>query len=170
MAEHINPDYFPSGYTPEMENTRLDLYRLLNQFLASESVSNLCEEDGWLSEAMTHLDNFFENEATRILLSAAVLARVIDDRDDHLKQYDTVCGTLIKDINNPNDIVDLNLREACNKIIHATTVRYDVEVVHREQRYLNPYVYYYGKKGNKEWKATLRIIDFVKRYTLNVVY
>jgi len=170
MAEYINPEYFPSGYTPEMETTRLDLYRLMNQFLASKNVSELCESDGWLNEAMTHLDHFFENEATRILLSAAVLARVIDDRDGALKNYDTTCGELIPDLENPNNIIPLKLREACNKIIHATTIRYDVEVQYREQRYLNPFVYYYGKKGNTEWKATLNIIDFIKRYTLNVVY
>ena len=170
MAEYINPSHFPSGYMPEMEPTRLDLYRLLNQFLASKNISDLCEEDAWLCEAMGNLDYFFENEAIRILLSAAVLARVIDDREHNLKNFDTDCGELIPDVKNPNNVIPLTLREACNKIIHATTIRYDVEVVHLEQRYLNPFVYYYGKKGKVEWKATLNVIDFVSRYTLNVVY
>ena len=122
MSEYINPEFYQSGYAPEMETTRLDLYRLLNQFLASEHISNLCEDDAWFNEAIGHLDHYFENETTRILLSSAVLARVIDDRDNHLKDFDTKCGELITDLTNPNNVIDLNLREACNKIIHATTI------------------------------------------------
>ena len=152
-----------------MDTTRLDLYRLLNQFLASKNISDLCDEDAWFCEAMGHLDHFFENEVIRILLSAAVLARVIDDRDGQLKNFDTKCGELQPDMDNPNNVIGLTLREACNKIIHATTIRYDVEVVRLDKRYLNPFVYYYGKKGKTEWRATLNVIEFITRYTLNVV-
>lgn len=129
MAEWDNPHYFDSGYSPDIEVTQLDLYRLLNQFLASNSLSTKCDEDGGgLFHAMYTLDKFFEIEATRILLSSAVIARVMDDKNKDLNQYNTSCGVLIPDLNNPSDATDLQLREACNKIIHAKTIKYDVEV------------------------------------------
>lgn len=171
MAEWENPYYFDSGYCPDIEVIRLDLYRLLNQFLASQSLSEKCDVDGELFHAMHSLDSFFEIESTRILLSSAVIARVLDDKNKDLKQYNTSCGVLTPDLNNPKEIVDLQLREACNKIIHATKIKYDVEVVRHgyTQRYFNPYIYYYGSLGKKHWKAKLSIIDYVKKFTDNVM-
>jgi hypothetical protein len=172
MSEWENSEIFHSGYGPDIEITRLDLYRLINQFLASKTLSNICEEDWFLSEAMSSLDHFFEVEATRILLSSAVIARVIDDRENHLKNFDTCCGKLIKNISNPEDISDLCLREACNKIIHAKKINYDVEVeIHGStQRCFNPLIYYYGTHGSKKWKAILNVVDYVKHFTNNVIY
>lgn len=171
MAEWENPKIFDSSYGPDIEITRLDLYRLLNQFIASRRLSEMCADDPYLNHAMYALDHFFEIEATRILLSSAVIARVIDDRDGDLKNYDTTCGKLIKNLDNPNDVVDLNLREACNKIIHAKTIKYDVEVERHgyDQRLFNPYMYYYGSLNGKNWKAILNVVDYVKNYTDNVV-
>jgi hypothetical protein len=93
MAEYTNRYPFDSisGYYPDIESTRIDLYRLLNQFLASKKLSDMCIDDGWLNHAMYSLDHFFEIEATRILLSSAVTARVIDDRDGDLEEYETTC-------------------------------------------------------------------------------
>ena len=172
MAEWENPKIFDSGYGPDVEIIRLDLYRLLNQFLASPLLSDMCDKDAHLNHAMYSLDHFFEIEATRILLSSAVIARVIDDRDNMLKEFDTGCGELIPNLDNPNHILDLNLRGACNKIIHAKTIKYDIEVGIQgyDQRVFKPYIYYYGSKGKTKWKATLNVVDYIKRYTDNVVY
>lgn len=171
MAEWDNPHYFDSGYSPDMEVTQLDLYRLLNQFLASKPLSTKCVKDGKLFHAMYMLDKFFEIEATKILLSSAVIARVMDDKNKDLSQYNTSCGILISDLNNPTETIDLQLREACNKIIHAKTIKYDVEVESHgySQRYFNPYIYYYGSLGKKDWKVQLNVIDYVKNYIDNVV-
>ncbi|HHG3232889.1 TPA: hypothetical protein ACPVXW_004541 [Vibrio parahaemolyticus] len=171
MAEWENPRYFDNSYSPDLEVAKLDLYRLLNQFLASKTLSELCNADGELNHAMYTLDPFFEVEATRILLSSAVIARVIDDKHKDLHQYNTKSGILIPNLNEPENTVDLNLREACNKIIHADSIRYDVEVEVQgmTQRYFNPYIYYYGSLGKKRWKATLNVVDYVKNYTDNIV-
>jgi len=171
VVEWDNPKIFESGYGPDLEVTRLDLYRLLNQFVASKSLAKLCESDAYLHHAMYLLDNFFETEATRILLSSAVVARVIDDRDNHLKDYETFCGKLIEDFSNSPKEIDLTLREACNKIIHAKAVKYDVEVNRPgfDQRYLNPFIYYYGEYRRKEWKAILNVIDYIRVYVDHVV-
>lgn len=173
MAEWNDPKIFNSDYNyrPDIETTRLDLYRLLNQFLASRKLSEMCKIDAFLNHAMYALDNFFEIEATRILLSSAVVARVIDDRDGDLKEYETKCGILTRDLKHPDNSIDLDLREACNKIIHARVIKYDIEVgIHGyDQRIFNPYIYYYGNHNGKEWKATLSIVDYVKNYTDNVM-
>jgi hypothetical protein len=171
MTEWENPKIYESGYGPDIEVIRLDLYRLLNQFIASKRLSELCEDDPYLNHAMYSLDHFFEIETTRILLSSAVIARVVDDRDKYLKDYNTKCGKLIEDLQREDVLKDLYLREACNKIIHAKTVRYDVEVERHgyDQRLFNPYMYYYGTYKGKQWKAILNVIEYVKVFTDNVV-
>ncbi len=59
------------------------------------------------------------------------------------------------------------MREACNKIIHATEPRFDVEQPYlsdplAEGDYVGPYIYLYGTKGSENWRAVLSIIDFAK--------
>jgi len=61
----------------------------------------------------------------------------------------------------------LPLREACNKIIHATDFRFDVVQPYlsdpfAEGDYIQPFVYLYGTKGDQNWRAILSIIDFAK--------
>jgi hypothetical protein len=63
----------------------------------------------------------------------------------------------------------LTIREACNKIIHATKIHRDIANPSpfgnpfNPEAYVSPYVYLYGKKDGQDWKAKLSIIDFVKR-------
>jgi hypothetical protein len=62
----------------------------------------------------------------------------------------------------------LTLREACNKIIHATEINYDSVIPDRSNNpdregvYLRPHLYLYGTKNKKGWRAKLSIVDFVK--------
>jgi hypothetical protein len=61
----------------------------------------------------------------------------------------------------------LKLREACNKIIHATDIRFDVVTPDKanpdeEDAYILPRLYLYGKKDRSDWRAVLSIVDFVK--------
>jgi hypothetical protein len=58
--------------------------------------------------------------------------------------------------------------EACNKIIHATDIRFDVVVPDaamnpdEEGAYYQPRVYLYGSKGRDDWRAELSLIDFAR--------
>ena len=62
----------------------------------------------------------------------------------------------------------LRLREACNKIIHATDIRFDVVVPDaatnpdEEGAYCLPQLYLYGSKGHNDWRAELSLIDFAR--------
>ena len=72
------------------------------------------------------------------------------------------CGQLEKDVGT-TDVEILDLREACNKIIHAKKVRGDFEE-NGGQTYLNPLIYLYGEQKGKSWRATLDIVAFSKEY------
>ena len=59
----------------------------------------------------------------------------------------------------------LTLREACNKIIHATKVHHDEQDLDPGYQlgvYFPPYVNLYGKKDGRDWKAKLLIIEFAR--------
>lgn len=72
-------------------------------------------------------------------------------------------ASLVEDILTQESSAPLDFREACNKIIHAKRVHFDI-AVHEKTGvdYLNPVVYLYGSKGEKEWKATLDITQFCR--------
>ncbi len=164
MAEVEIPENYPhrEGHLPDMQTVLLDLYRLLSIFLASKNFAELRNEDGF--DPILELQEPEEDEITRILISSAVIARIIDDRDDHfLSESNTKCGWLINDLNNEENKVDLSLREACNKIIHATKIRTDLGKENYKSFY-NPIMYFYGKHGKNEWKASLDIIEYAKEY------
>mgnify|MGYP006081878151 CR=1 FL=1 len=98
-----------------------------------------------------------------ILLHLAITERVIGDREKRaFKSLGSDCGTHQNDTLKPeSDILDI--REACNKIIDAETVRFDMDDL-GEQKYLNPIIYLYGSQQKKEWRAQLNVINFCKDY------
>jgi hypothetical protein len=146
----------------------LDLYRLICMVAADRKVAN----HGLASRAITTLqETYFRSEVTRILISCAAGLRIqFDQRADgpSIKQKSD-CGKLF-----PNWATDkknaevLSLREACNKIIHATDIRFDVVVPDADRNpdeegaYHRPYLYLYGSKGRSDWRAVLSLIDFAK--------
>lgn len=162
MSEHIPNEFTRSGHFPNTGVLVLDLHRLLTMFLSSKKLAEMRTEEahdpiGWLQQ-------FEEDELHRILLSTAVAARTIDDRDNQfLDKCETTCGELIPDTSHPENIEQLNLREACNKIIHAKKIHGDLEEV-EWKKYSNPILYFYGSHNRKDWKATLNVVDYVVKY------
>lgn len=167
MAEYKNPleGLFKEGHFPNTSNTVLELHRLLAIFLSSKSFAALCTNyPGEGFDPIYKIQEVEGDEITRILLNLAITARVIDDREDRVFELvGSNCGQLQKNTEDP-DIEVLDLREACNKIIHAKKVRFDVEK-DGVQTYLNPFIYLYGEHQNgKTWRATLDIVAFSKEY------
>jgi len=162
---------YKPGYDLETDNIRLEMYRLLNQFLAEDTLSSLMENDDWLVHAMDIVGHLFTAECQRILIQASVVARIKDDNEEESRlkigAFETTCGTLVSDISRPYESSPLCLREACNKIIHALRFHYDIETIHGRE-IIRPTVYLYGVRGKKEWKVTLNIIDFIKHFINNV--
>ncbi len=62
----------------------------------------------------------------------------------------------------------LTLREACNKIIHATRIKHDVVIPDAHLNpdyygvYLRPHLYLFGQHRGRDWRAKLSIIEFVR--------
>ena len=168
MAEFISPQEGVSkeGYRPNTEHTALELHRLLAIFLASRSFAKLRKGNGERWEAIDHLQQFEDDEITRILLSAAVTARVVDDREEgFFERVAGTCGVLVEEKNGAPSEIPLTLREACNKIIHAKKIRFDVDETDEGQPFINPTIYLYGARSNgSEWKATLDVIKFAEEY------
>lgn len=169
MAEYKNPQegHFKEGHFPNTSNAVLELHRLLSIFLSSRAFAAL--RNGYPGEGFDpiyKIQEVEEDEITRLLLNLAITARVIDDRQDRIFELaGSNCGQLEKRQKDGSvlNVEVLNLREACNKIIHAAKVRFDIEE-EAGQPYLNPYIYLYGEQNGKSWKAVLDIIAFSKNY------
>jgi hypothetical protein len=163
MAEMIPQGcgVFKEGYKPNTKVAILELHRLVCIFLASKEFANLRDGPTHVLDTWDYLQEAEEDEITRILLSVAITARVIDDLADGV--FDFVaddCGTLEW----ANKAKPLTLREACNKIIHASKVRFDVEHSAGGQAYVMPFIYLYGEKNGVEWRATLDVLKFAREY------
>jgi hypothetical protein len=164
------PEYIPQhpqrkeGHFPNTGNAVVELHRLLAIFLSSRHFAELCERyPGEGFDPIYKIQEVEEDEITRILLNLAVTARVVDDREERVFEFvGSNCGTLQKDLRNQETDV-LEIREACNKLIHAETVRFDVEEL-GVQRYLNPIIYLYGSLQGRHWRARLDVIKFCKEY------
>ena len=164
MTEVTIPEGYPhrEGHRPNIEIVFLDLYRLLSIFLSSKNFAMLRDEHGL--DTITALQEPEFDEITRILISSAITARIIDDRNERfLSKEGSECGKLINNLNNPKEDVPLTLREACNKIIHAEKIRTDLEE-ENHKKYFNPIMYFYGKYKGLEWKATLDVIQYATKY------
>jgi hypothetical protein len=146
----------------------LDLYRLVCMVLADREVAS----HGLTSSAIATLQgDYFRSEVTRILISCAAGLRIQFDRrpQGSIIEPRSDCGKLFPNwATDPNKVEVLRLREACNKIIHATDIRFDVVVPDaatnpdEEGAYCLPQLYLYGSKGHNDWRAELSLIDFAR--------
>jgi hypothetical protein len=171
MAEYERPAHFRQGHLFDSGAIRLDLWRLLTSFLAEKRFSQLSEPelDYNFQPLLGLYSDFAETEMTRILLSSAAGLRVLDDRDGRfLDQIVDPCGELQSDINNP-EVVPLTLREACNKLLHAERINFDLERLDGGDiaapgfaTFLNPTIYLYGTHRRAQWRAVLDIVSYIR--------
>jgi hypothetical protein len=171
MAEYIpEQPQRTEGHFPNTSNVVVELHRLLAIFLASRRFAELCT--GYPGERFDPIYKIQEVEAdeiTRILLNLAITARVVDDREQRIFELvGSDCGTLQRDTSK-EQIDQLDIREACNKLIHASTVRLDVDDI-GVQKFLNPTIYLYGSLFGKSWRAELDVIKFCKEYVTIVCH
>lgn len=165
MAEY-EPTQPPrrEGHFPNTGNLVLEVHRLLAIFLSSRGFAELATlPPGEGFDPVYKIQEVEEDEITRLLLTLAIHGRVIDDREGKFSDGDDfACGLLQPDLDK-DDRKALGIREACNKIIHATKIRFDLEE-HREQTFLNPSIYLYGSSRAKQWRAELEVVSFGKAY------
>lgn len=144
---------------------RLELYRLFCMFSAGREVTK--HGVGWSTIELLE-EAYLEPEVMRILISCAAGLRIhFDQSEQKAMAIENVsdCGKVFPNWKlSVKNVEVLRLREACNKIIHATDIRFDMEMskAGRNRPYYRPFIVLYGKKGQRNWRAELSIIDFVK--------
>jgi hypothetical protein len=168
MAEESRDDFLLPGQHFDPGPFTLDLYRLLCLVLADQRVAALATA----SQSIERLqDEYLRTEVRRILISSAAALRIWFDQHDRqaFQHLQTNCGKLFPEWpQHKSNHEVLTLREACNKIIHATEINYDSVIPDRSNNpdqegvYLLPYLYLYGSKNEQGWRAKLSIVDFVK--------
>ena len=152
-----------------------DLYRLLAYFYASKPLNDLCvqEEDqcGTVSALRARCE---KAEIHRLLIKDAATFRVQQDQCAGLSNSldaenscpnEDNCGTLMKDVCKPHEIIALSLREACNKIIHADTLEHsnncEEDNCEEDNSGLEPNIKLSGRFCGKDWETELDILKFV---------
>jgi hypothetical protein len=166
MAEEV-PEYdlMKPGHRFDTDPLLLDLYRLLTMVLGDKHLAEMEEESFTIQ---TLRGQYVYSELIRILTSTSIALRILFDQHEELlgEVSKRPCGRLFSDWPKREPEEDLTLREACNKIIHAKKVHYNVvdpDPGYNPDQigvYLRPYLHLYGARDGRDWKADLSIIDF----------
>jgi hypothetical protein len=146
---------------------RLDLYRLISYFQASEMLAVLSNGEEFCPWQSLR-DEFETPEILRILLQTAISIRFLaqSDRDDTRsedKSEREEVGVLFKAVGK-SESFSLTLRDACNKIIQAEGMVLDTNGDADPYReFLKPRVLCFEQLAAKSgWKAEINIIQFVE--------
>jgi hypothetical protein len=152
------------GFPIAAEALDLELYLLACGFAASSALS----AQGKLTPGIGHLRRTFElSEVSRRLLAIAVTVRSQLDHCSKSKmkilngKVGSV-GELMPDAEDRTMTQRLDLREACNKIIHSLDVDFEFSEPESEDLGgLLPRVTLHGDKFGKPWTATLDVYAFI---------
>ncbi|TCB94566.1 hypothetical protein [Enterobacter wuhouensis] len=147
------------GWSFDQAKVRTDLFHLLSIFLAEKQ---LADELTGTDDPLWILASLGEPETTRLLISTAIVGRVLDDkrrREEHREEI-TVGKLLMNDA-----VTNLSMREAFNKIIHA--VEFSLFMSEPNERgfcYLAPMIEVSGTLGRNQWSAEIDIIEYVRQF------
>tara|TARA_R110001583_G_scaffold179523_1_gene336349 strand:+ start:1926 stop:2369 length:444 start_codon:yes stop_codon:yes gene_type:complete len=123
----------PSSYVLDREAIKLNAYRLICHFYANKEIARHTDPDT-RNDAIAKLeDNYFFREISRLLLEVAISLRVLDDqmkKQDEKSEIRSSYDAAMMGVNDRYDCMMfdiMNLREVCNKIIHADIVEPHVQ-------------------------------------------
>ena len=143
------------GYPIASEALDLEAYTLAALVAGSAVLRR--EERGKMALAWARR-TFEYSEISRRLVGLAVLLRSTLDATG--RDGSDVVGELVADVDHPEVIADLTLREACNKIIHARQVDLSPGPVRELPPVGNRFVLE-GQYRDKVWRATLDVFTFL---------
>lgn len=162
MEDYYYESETNKGIRVEQSRAQLLSYRLINIFLASKPLHKLC--DGEYNSGADILVNTFEKlEIENLMLQLAILLRTADTAVLNGKSESNRMNPVVGKLENisKGEVKNLDLREACNKIIHVEEIKYEfVDGEFDWERYLEPTIYLYGKMKYDKWKATLNMNEF----------
>lgn len=157
-THHLKRSHLALGVT----DIRLNLYRLHACYSASRALASGGRLP-FMSAFRSLQDDFEEFEIHRMLILVAVRIRVIDDAlrraGCDISNYP---GFEVGSLYEAGHVYALTVREACNKVIHATEVRFRRR---RRKTWDSPAlidpVTIYGQRNRKEWRAELSVGGFI---------
>ncbi|MFB2770398.1 hypothetical protein ACE1AT_14070 [Pelatocladus sp. BLCC-F211] len=129
-----NPYWYSEKHSHviDISAIRLNAFHLMNIFFASQTLASEHRLDDSEDNLANLYCGFYRAEITRLLINIAINTRVFDDqmkssdrKDKYLRHCDRVdTGDYIGIFQeNEKNQEKFKIREACNKIIHAETVR-----------------------------------------------
>lgn len=182
-----NPYWTSENNLPSVDINEIkkNCFNFLNIIKASRGIAEelQCIEDDDFNEEEDE-DHFYFNlhrelseiEISKLLISLAINLRIFDDImlykvDGNLyKQYrDRTSG--INYIGYSSDAQEFDLRGACNKVLHASSIRPIYErldemgnIANQERKfwYLTSEIELKGFHKNKEWNAVLHAYEFIE--------
>ena len=154
----------PIGYQPNIGGLLREIYELLSFFLSSQPMAELEQSPLYGSGDPVHQFGQLERDLiTKRLIAVAITVRILDDTQSAVFDLFTdYCGTITRDRKRSLETNGLGLRDACNKIIHARKVEFDVGHTATGIAYLHPYVHLEGTEREKSWAANVYIVKFCR--------
>lgn len=166
------------GYEFDHDEFSLQIYELLNTFLASRALAELRKSEIEAgkntfterkhNEPLESLQrDYFLKNISHLILGIAGMSRVIEKREkDNGSHVEFICGELYQPVDNAKS-KGLSLREACNKIIHAQKIVVVEGVLKFDrrpegQKYYEPRLSLFGRQGKEEWRAEIDVIKFCR--------
>lgn len=134
-----------------------ECYCLLAYFLASPAIHRMAAEKPQKQLRLLPLSERWQIKHT--LISIAIKLRMIDDLMQSHGRKNYMPGNPVVHVARDGDEKADNIREACNRIIHATSLEY---VRDSHTRALETDIVLRGDGSNGNWEATLHIPLFVE--------
>ena len=160
-----------ANYNLNKDTVLGDLYRLLTVVAADAAIAHNCDSGDPLIGLRKQ---FMRDELLHLLVSTAVMNRLhreherIEQPDEADAQH--LCGRLISNfIEKPDSIIDLSLREACNKIIHAGDITHEADdYAERSGLIVLPNtLVLHGEYNGRHWRAYLWLLEYLRASILN---
>jgi hypothetical protein len=194
--EDVEPlEEFRPGHSIDEIEIRKELYRLVTMVLASDPIAERAlhwvigkskERPGYRTHYLQGLaQRYFADELSRILIYTAIQGRLYSSMKypSSFPVWEEACGELEQGPRTGvplgegplgGKMIPLTLREAFNKIIHATAMNTDSEAITAREgeavastNRIKPVLYLYGTHMNgKPWRATLKLLEFVRLMNL----
>lgn len=154
----------PSGHQLKVDDLLIEIYELLSYFLSSRPIAELERSNLYGGKDPVHQFGVVERDLiTNRLISIAIKIRILDDRQPKFfDMFTDYCGTITKDRSKPIETIGIGLRDACNKVIHARKVDFDMSSAENGLSYLNPYIFLEGTESGKPWVTSLDVVKFCR--------
>jgi len=151
-------------YTHSLDGMSFNIERatlnLLSIVMADKSIKEKCFE--FDVPNLQWIEEIKESEVIRLAVEIAVQYRIMESnvKDEGWTDEKMVVGVLQPNVRS-EDHIDLTVREACNKIIHAEEFGFDVQKFRgKKAHYFKPFFNITGTKGKKKWFAYIDVLFF----------